>query len=75
VWPEILAIGAVAEPARVQTGGDGLNSGEFSYRQELLPHPTGRENTRFDPPNYEDLMKIGKMSGFCVLSTSFFTVD
>jgi hypothetical protein len=39
VWQEILTIGAVAELARVQRSGDGLNSCEFSYRQELLPHP------------------------------------
>jgi hypothetical protein len=40
VWQKFLAIGAVAELARVQRGGDRLNSGEFSYRQELLPHLT-----------------------------------
>ena len=38
VRQEMLAIIVVAELARVQRGGDGLNSGEFSYRQELLPH-------------------------------------
>jgi hypothetical protein len=37
-WEDILAIGAVAELARVPRSGDVLNSGEFSYRQELLAH-------------------------------------
>jgi len=40
VWQQILAIGAVAELARVQRGGDGLNSGEFIETLKLYKAPT-----------------------------------
>jgi hypothetical protein len=42
MWPEFLAIGTVAELARVQTTfDDALNLGEFSYRKKLLRHLLG----------------------------------
>jgi hypothetical protein len=34
-----MAACAGTELARVQTGGEKLNSGEFSYRQESFPRP------------------------------------
>ena len=67
VRQEFTAACAVAELARVQTGGDELNSGEFSYPPRIVaaPRMTGvlPRAPREKPGNFGVLSKnVGKMA-------------